>query len=393
MEANVLICPACSRENRVEDGACECGYDEGLEQSTVRYAPQNALTATLEVVPGDAGPKFVATTGEPWTLDVDDVKAFLEQIERKFKLKRKSHSYIAKNDLPFSTATLIKKYNSNNLEFKKFVESFMDNLKNEAALSKTRPAGGAVIFIHYHKDNEDESLGRIFVIMVNNSNVFNFDDALVPRQLPSIDIDALRQAALVDLTLFDAIYPSSDGEPYVQFITGKSSSNFFKVALGCTEELDNNKSIEDVKRALTDFSVHLKLSPVTKIQLLQTFAQLMSEKNKSATNKKITLKELEQVIDKVLPVNSAGKGKFEQFALLGEYKINEYFEPSRVSKKQFEKVTLNDSDNEYSCNISVGVISDDITSESKVIYDKKEGKLIIRLSDEDISNMNSVFGS
>ncbi|EJQ9332481.1 nucleoid-associated protein [Salmonella enterica] len=393
MEANVLICPACGRENRVEEGICECGYDEGLEQGIVRYAPQNALTATLDVVQGDAGPKFVANTGAPWTLDVDDVKAFLEQIERKFKLKRKNHSFITKNDLPFSSATLLRNYNSDKITFPKLVESFMNNLKNEAALSKTKPAGGAVIFIHYHKDNEEESSGRIFVIMVNNSNVFNFDDNLVPRKLPSIDIDALRQAALIDLTLFEASYPETDGEPYVQFITGKSSSNFFKAALGCTEELDNNKSIEDVKRALIDFSGHLNLSPITKVKLLQSFSQLMAEKNKSQTNKTITLKELEQIVDKALPEDSKGKGKFEQFALLGEYKINEYFEPSRVSQKQFEKVTLKDSDNEYDCNISVGIISDDINSKSKVIYDKQEGKLIIRLSEKDILSMNDVFSS
>lgn len=393
MEANVLICPACGRENRVEEGTCECGYDEALEQGVVRYAPQNALTATLDVVQGDSGPRFEANTGEPWTLDVDDVKAFLTQIERKFKLKRKNHSFITKNDLPFSTATLLREYNKDAITFPKFVESFMQNLKNEAALSKTKPAGGAVIFIHYHKDNEEESLGRVFVIMVNNSSVFNFDEGLVPRKLPSIDIDALRQAALIDLTLFDASYPEVNGEPYVQFITGKSSSNFFKVALGCTEELDNNKSIEDVKQALIDFSGHLNLSSIIKIKLLQTFSQLMSEKNKSNTNKTITLKELEQVVDKVLPSDSNGKGKFEQFALLGEYKINEYFEPSRVSPNQFEKVTLKDADNEYSCNISVGVISDDVNSDSKVIYDKQEGKLIIRLSETDVSNMNDVFGS
>ncbi|WP_430681966.1 nucleoid-associated protein [Klebsiella quasipneumoniae] len=393
MEANVLICPACGRENRVEEGTCECGYDEALEQGVVRYAPQNALTATLDVVQGEAGPKFEANTGLPWTLDVDDVKAFLAQIERKFKLKRKNHSFISKNVLPLSTATLLGKYNKGTITFPKFVESFMGNLKNEAALSKTRPAGGAVIFIHYHKDNEEDSLGRVFVIMVNNNSVFNFDDDLVPRKLPSIDIDALRQAALIDLTLFDTLYPETNGEPYVQFITGKSSSNFFKVALGCTEELDNNKSIEEVKRALLDFSGHMNLSPIIKVRLLQDFSQLMVEKNKSTTNKTITLKELEHIVDKVLPEASKAKGKFEQFALLGEYKINEHFEPSRVSQKQFEKVTLKDTENEYSCNISVGVISEDVNSESKVIYNKEEGKLIIRLSESDIKSMNDVFGS
>lgn len=393
MEANVLICPACGRENRGEDGACVCGYDEALEQGIVKYAPQNALTATLSIVNGDAGPRFEAKTGTPWTLDVEDVKAFISQIERKFKLKRKNHSFIAENQLPFSTAKLLENYNRGAIGFPKLVESFMENLKRQATLNKTRPAGGSVIFIHYHKDNEEESLGRIFVIMVDNSNVFNFDEKLVPRKLPSIDIDALRQAALVDLTLFDASYPDKNGEPYVQFISGKSSSNFFKVALGCTEELDNNKSIESVRSALTDFSNHLSLPTSMRVRLLDSFAKLMAEKNKSTTNKTITLKELEYAVDKMLPDTSKGKGKFEQFALLGEYKINEYFEPSRASSGQFEKVQLKDTENDYSCNISVSIISDDINSDSKVIYDKQEERLIIRLSEADKAKMNGVFSS
>ncbi|EOC0404723.1 nucleoid-associated protein [Cronobacter sakazakii] len=393
MEANVLVCPACGRENRVEDGACVCGYDEALEQEVVKYAPQNALTATLSIVPGDAGPRFEAKTGTPWTLDVDDVKAFITQIERKFKLKRKNHSFITENQLPFSTATLLKKYNKGLIEFPGLVESFMDNLKNQATLNKTRPAGGSVIFIHYHKDNEEESLGRIFVIMVDNSNVFNFDEGLVPRKLPSIDIDAIRQAALVDMTLFDASYPHKDGEPYVQFITGKSSSNFFKIALGCTEELDNNKSIESVRSALIDFTKHLDLPTSVRVRLLESFSKLMAEKSKSTTNKTITLKELEHAVDKILPEDSKGRGNFEQFALLGEYKINEFFEPSRVSSGHFEKVQLKDTENDYSCNISVGIISDDINSDSKIIYDKQEERLIIRLSEADKVKMNGVFGS
>lgn len=393
MEANVLICPACGRENRKEDGVCECGYDEELEQGVVTFAPQNALTATLTVVPGEAGPVFEAVTGNPWTLDVDDVKAFITQIERKFKLKRKNHSYIAENRLPFSTASLLNRYNKGEIEFPQLVESFMGNLKNEATLNKRRPAGGSVIFIHYHKDNEHDSLGRMFVIMVDNNSVFNFDKDLVPQKLPSIDIDTLRQAALIDLTLFDTLYPERNGEPYVQFITGKSSSNFFKIALGCTDELDNNKSIEEVRVALTDFSKHLKLPTSARVKLLESFSQLMTDKNKSVTNKTITLKELEQVVDKILPEDSKGKGKFEQFALLGDYKINEFFEPSRVSSGQFEKVTLKDTENDYTCNISVGIISDDVNSGSKVIYDKQEERLIIRLSEADKAKMNGVFGS
>lgn len=391
MEANVFICPECGRENREDDGACVCGYDEGLEQGVVQYAPQNALTANLEAVQGAAGTHFKATIGESWKLDGEDVKAFITQIELKFKRNRKNHSWIAKNDLPSSTATVLKKYNQNEVNFKKLVSSLVDNLKDEAALSKTKPAGGAVIFIHYHKDNEQEGMGRIFVIMVNNSKAFNFDEDLVPAKFPSIDMDALRQAALIDLTLFDEVYPSSEGEPYVQFINGKSSSNFFKAAIGCSEDLDNNRSIEDARKALVDFCQHKHIKPLTRVQLLKSFDGLMSERANSKTNKTITLKDMETVVDKVLPEDSPNRNKFEQFALLGEYKINEHFEPSRFSGGKFGKLNLSDSDNDYKVSVSIGAIKDDINSDSKIIYDRSESKLIIKLSENDVKSIDDVF--
>lgn len=391
MEANVFVCPACNRENREDDGACVCGYDQGLQQEIIHYAPQNALTATLEAVQGADGIYYNAEIGEPWTLDVEDVKSFITQIELKFKRNRKNHSWIASNQLPFSTATSLKKYNKKELTFKGLVDSIVENLKARAAESKTKPAGGAVIFIHYHNDNELESLGRMFVIMVNNTKAFNFNEHLVPKQLPSIDMDALRQAALIDLTLFDELYPSTDGEPYLQFINGKSSSNFFKSAIGCTEDLDNNRSIDDAQRALMDFCNHTGSDPITKKKLLKSFDNFMSEKSKSKTNKTVTLRDMEAIVDNELPDDSPDKNKFEQFALLGDYKINEFFEPSRFSGRKFGKVTLSDFDNDYKCSISIDAIDDDVNSDSKIIYNRAEGKIIIRLSDDDIRNIDNVF--
>lgn len=391
MEANVFICPSCERENRVDDGECECGYDQGLHQEVVQYAPQNALAATLKAVEGENGTFLTSEIGQLWSLEGEDVKSFIKQIELKFKRKRKNHSWIAETSIPTSTAEALKKYNENGDDFESLVNSIVDNLTSQAALKTPTPAGGAVIFIHYHKDNEQESLGRIFVIMVNNTKAFNFDDNLVPTKFPSIDMDALRQAALIDLTLFDEIYPSKDGEPYVQFITGKSSSDFFKTAIGCIEDLDNNRSIQDAKKALVDFCHHKTISPLTRVQLLKNFEALMSERAKSKINKTITLKDMEAVVDKTLPEGSPDKNKFEQFALLGDYKINEYFEPSRFSSSEFGKISLSDSESDYKVSVSVGALNDDINSDAKIIFDRSQSKLIIRLSDDDVKIIDDVF--
>lgn len=391
MQANVFICPACSRENREDDGECECGYDQGLHREVVEYVPKNALTVTLKAVESEDGTTFDSEPGDLWKLEGEDVKSFIKQIELKFMRKRKNHSWIAKTDIPVSTAFALKKYNDNDNDFEGLVSSIVENLKGQAALKNPTPAGGAVIFIHYHKNTEQESLGQIFVIMVNDTKSFNFSKGLVPTKFPTIDTDALRQAALIDLTLFDELYPSTDGEPYVQFINGKSSSNFFKAAIGCSEELDNNRSIEGVRMALRDFCQLKNLSAITKVQLLKNFDSLMTEKAKNKINKTITLKEMEAVVDKALPENSPDKNKFEQFALHGKYKINECFEPSRFSAGKFGKLDLIDSENDYKISVSIGAIKDDINSDSKIIYNRAESTLIIRLSENNINSIDDIF--
>ncbi|MGP2865424.1 nucleoid-associated protein [Serratia nevei] len=391
MESKTVKCVGCGRENDLADGACECGYDESLEQEEIVYKPHNAITARLDIVPGVAGNEFKATTGEIWGLDAEDVKSFILQAERKFKLKRKNHGVITKNELPNSTASLLKKYINGKSDFKSFVSLFMQNVKIQAGLNARKPAGGSIVIIHYHTDNEVESVGRLFVIMVDNNSVFNFDENLVPKKLPSIDMDALRQAVLVDLTLFDVSYPSNDSEPYLQFITGKSNSNFFKKAIGCEEDLNNNRSVEQAEKAVKEFGVHMNLAPIDKVRVLDAVKQLMHEKAKSKTNNKVTLDDIASSIDKALSDDSNAKGKFAQFALLGEYKIDEFFEPSRNSEKKFGKVSLSDDDKDYTCSISVKAIGIDNDPKAKALYKKDEGILVIKLSDHDIEKMNDIF--
>ncbi|BET62848.1 MULTISPECIES: nucleoid-associated protein [Yersinia pseudotuberculosis complex] len=387
------LCKSCGREIDLEaqTKACDCGYDESLEKEDIVYKAHNAITARLDVVPGIGGLEFKATTGEIWGLDVDDVQSFILQAEKKFKLKRKSHGFITKNELPNSTASVLKKYIKSGIDFKTFVTAFMNNIKTEAALNRRKPSGGSVVFIHYHTDNEVESVGKLFVIMIDNNSVFNFDENLVPKKLPSIDMDALRQAVFVDLTLFDASYPDYASDPYLQFITGKSNSNFFKKAIGCQEDLNNNRSVEESEQAVKDFIVHMKLTPIEKIKVLNSVKQLMHEKLKNKTNNKVTISDIENSIDKVLADDSNAKGKFAKFTLLGNYKIDKYFEPSINSEKKFGKIDLSDEEKDYSCSISVSAIGIGNDSEAKAIYKKDGGLLIIKLSEKDIGKMDVIF--
>lgn len=389
MDQKPIKCPSCGREREPADGVCECGYEEALEQESIVYKPHNAITARLDAVQGSS--EFKATTGEIWGLDADDVQAFILQAERKFRLKRKNHGFIQKNEIHSSTASILKRYVNDTLDFKSFVESFMQNIKIEAALNRKKPAGGSIVFIHYHIDNESESMGRLFVIMVDNNSVFKFDDKLVPEKLPSIDMDALRQAVLVDLTLFDASYPTNEVDPYLQFITGKSNSQFFQKAIGCLDDLDNNRSVNEADRAVKDFITHMKLNAVEKMKVLRSVEKLMHDKLKSKSNNKLTTRDIERRIDDVLDENSPAKGKFSKFAAIGEYKINEYFEPSRTSESKFGKVELLDDEKDYSCSISIQAISTQESPSAKAVYKRDEGVLVIKLSEHDVIKMDNIF--
>ncbi|EBG6490183.1 nucleoid-associated protein [Salmonella enterica] len=384
-------CPACG--SKIDsDELCTCGYDPSLELQEGTYVPQFALTATLDKVPGDAGPIFKESLGEVWTLDTDDVQLFIKQIEKKFKLKRKLHGVINKNSMSLSTPNSLKKYLNQDIEFKYFVQLIMDKMRSEANNDKSRLSGGAIVFIHYNVDNDKESCGRLFIIMVDRKGVFNFDKDLIPEKLPSIDIDSLRQAVLVDLTLFKASYPENNGEPYLHFISGRSSSEFFKRALGCNPKIDNNRSIDETNRAVDDFIKSMNLKHIDRVKVKQAVETLMKSKAKDPNDRKITVENIGRCIEKTLPENEGIKAKFVQFVDVNEYSIDDFFEPSRFSSNSFGEIKISDAEQEYECKISIDAISEDNSSNAKVIYDRVNGHLIIRLSRNGVTEIEKIVG-
>lgn len=282
---DVLKCSACG--SAVDPSfLCDCGYDPALELQQKHYLPQFALTATLEINEGNKGPVFVKSLGKQWTLKSDDVQQFIQQIEKKFKNKRKIHGVIDKNIAPLSPPGIFNNYLDNPPEFDRFVDSIMELMKREANEDKAKLTGGAMVFIHYKVADDIDSDGRLFIIMVDRKGAFNFDDNLIPEKLPSIDIDSLRQAVLVDLTLFRASYPNNSGDPYLHFINGKSRSEFFKRALGCNPKVDNNRSLEQANAAVDSFSATLKLTAVERIRIKEAVASMLNKKSKDQLDKK-----------------------------------------------------------------------------------------------------------
>ncbi|MDZ7279696.1 nucleoid-associated protein [Pantoea eucrina] len=388
----VLKCSACGSE--VDIGSlCDCGYDPALELQQKHYLPQFALTATLEIKEGNEGPVFVKSLGKQWTLKSDDVQQFIQQIEKKFNNKRKIHGVIDKNIVPLSPPGIFNNYLDNPAEFDHFVDSIMELMKREANEDKSKLTGGAIVFIHYKITDDIDSDGRLFIIMVDRKGAFNFDDNLIPEKLPSIDIDSLRQAVLVDLTLFRASYPDNSGDPYLHFINGKSRSEFFKRALGCNPKVDNNRSLEQANAAVDSFAATLKLTTVEKVRVKEAVASMLNKKSKDQFDKKVTIEDIEKVINTTLPDNKEVIGKFVPFVNANDFTIDAFFEPSIFSSKSFDEIKICDDDRDYVFTIDVSAISADEKSNKKVIYDRVNGHLIVKLSDSGIAEIEKIFGS
>lgn len=386
-----IECPACGSE--VDAGSlCGCGYDPTLELKQKDYLPQFALTATLEREQGNNGPVFVKDLGLPWTLNSDDVQQFIQQIEKKFKFKRKIHGVIEKNIVPLSPPQILNGYLDQKVGFESFVDSMMELMKREANEDKAKLTGGAIVFIHYKVDEDIESDGRLFIIMVDRKGVFNFDDDLIPEKLPSIDIDSLRQAVLVDLTLFRASYPDNNGDPYLHFINGKSRSEFFKRALGCNPKIDNNRSIQQLHRAIDDFADNANLSTVEKVKVRQAIEELLNKKAKEPIDKKISIEDIEKTINNSLSDNNNVIGKFVSFVNANDYAIDDFFEPSVFSGKNFGEIKITDDEDDYVFKVDINAISDNETSGKKVYYDRKNGHLVVKLTRSGVEEVEKIIG-
>ncbi|SQL16278.1 nucleoid-associated protein NdpA [Morganella morganii] len=381
-----VICPACNSQHDSKV-LCPCGYDPELEQDSKGcFFVEHAITATLEKKQTPKGYAFIQTIGKKWTLDSEDVLTFVTQINKKFKLKRKIHGVMDKNEMPLSPPSVFKKYLSKELDFSKFVSSVMNLMKREANEDKSTLVGGAIVLIHYGINNDKDNFGNLLVLMVDKKGVFNFDNDLMPEKLVSVDIDSLRQAVSIDLNLFNIEYNKDNNEPYLHFINGKSKSEFFKRALGCNPKLDNNRSIVEAKRAVNDFLKKIKVKPIDRVKVNKNIEKFIEAKSRDKNDKKTNLDELGKCIADSLPRNRSIVNRFNKFVDLGAYSIDEYFEPSPSSKYEFSEIRIVDEDCDYEVKFDIESISDDENSGKKIIY-KKNGYLLVKLSNDSIQRI------
>src|SRR5690606_17408647 len=146
----------------------------------------------------------------------------------------------------------------------------------------------------------------------------------LPKKVSPIDTDMLRQAASFDLTLLEESLTSDTTDAYLHFIEGKSKSSFFKAALGCEGSIPNKESVTNLFEALKGFSKEFDFNLRLKEKIQNAVAEFLEKrrKEKDPHKRQVSLDEVSHIIDKQLPANTRGIGKFSEYVNDRNYIVN-----------------------------------------------------------------------
>ena len=343
------------------------------------YFPIGAVTANLEKNDSRA---FDYRLGEVWDLKNEVTSEFITRIEKKFSRKNKFHNFLDSDHNPSSIPTILKKYINKNNEFidlsRAIIEKLKHNANNESRVAQLQ--GGSVVFIHY-KSTEPEDLGKLLIVMVDKQSAYDFDsDKLTPTRLNPINTDALRQAAMFDLTLFEASYPENKGDSYVHFLQGKSKSDFFKDSLGCRHDSDNKRSIQQLFSAIDIFASKNSLGRVLRDTIDNEVKSLLEKKSKDKYgNKSVKIEDISKIIDSCLTDSHKCKGTFVDFVNLNGFQIDPQFEPTPKAAESALTIEVADNDNNFKLKIMRGAIGDEKSNKPVILTDNK-CEIVIKLS-------------
>ncbi|MEE1917719.1 nucleoid-associated protein [Pseudomonas asiatica] len=160
-------------------------------------------------------------------------------------------------------------------------------------------------------------------------------------------------------------FPKNDGEAYLKFITGKSKSAFLKDAFGCEDYIPNQYSIEQVNKAVLDFLDDPSIPSERRLKVLEQVV-----KHLDAAAKKqgaVSINEIQQVINKQLPLNSKKIDGFSEFVNLGNYIISDRFQPTRQNASYLNSVDITDPHGNFKCNVSLSAIGLGSSDDGKTI--------------------------
>ncbi len=368
---------------------CNYSYDESLDEcprcaelEKVERPDLVAVAAMTTQFITDSGSSILeAKLGELWPENDDVCFKLITEVERKFKSKNKFHSYFSEDTSSDSAPSILNRYIKDELSFSTLVEKFMDSLVASAKdVGVHKISGGNIVFMHYKSYAESDDVGRLLAIWVTKKEGFDFqEDSLLPKDSSHLNLDAMRQAALFDLTLFDEVYPKvPEEDTYLKFIKGTSSGAFFKVAFGCDEKnADNVDSIKNFRQAVSDYQDRHGLSNDFYMDATNKVETLISKAQKSG--KPVSLSTLCHAVDGLLAEDSPLKGTFETFINNSGYEINHHIEPTLNSVKAGQAIEVSAGDKSYTAKILRNQVG---CAGSGCVVEYEDGRLTFLIEDE-----------
>ncbi|OLU34916.1 nucleoid-associated protein [Pseudomonas sp. PA27(2017)] len=374
--------------NKVGTEVSEDSKSEKTPTASPSISVLAAITASLERDKETKGHPFKYQVGNTWNLKNNVSTEFVEQIQKKFRRKNKFHSYFS--GLPSNkTPDGLKKLISGDIALDDLAVELIKILTITANESESRNlVGGNIVFMHYKTFGDYEDHGRLMIVMVDKKGAFEFEEGtLQPRRLQPIDTDALRQAAMFDLTLFLEIHPKKEGSAYLHFIDGKSKAEFFKTALGCDIKVTNQQSVNNVFEAIKKFSNENKLGPA----FLKKVTEKVYEHIEKNLGKQVSLVEIQQVIDKGLPAGHKLTATFAKYANENGFQINSVFEATRQALEKSISIKITDFNSNYSVSVKAASIGY-AGSNKPVQVDDELTYLKIPLSEADREKIKASIG-
>ncbi|HAV44360.1 MAG TPA: hypothetical protein DCX44_03515 [Halomonas sp.] len=328
--------------------------DKDKKVSSYSVVPIRAVTGLLEKNSATGSSLFKTKLGKLW--DVSDKIAieFIVEIEKRFRSKNKRFGNFSSvtASLPRELKTYCKSDDKVvDKNFSTFCQGVLDGLAHGAdEATASAAAGGNVVIMHY-SSYEEESLGRVLIVLLEKRGMFDFDSDMRPEKFDLIDTKAMKQAALIDVELFDVSFPGNQGEAYLRFIEGSSKADFFKTALGCNEKIDNEKSVQEldaaVSKFINDHSIDLDLAE----EIKEGVKKLLIDHSKP-NSPPLNIGSVQKRIDKILPEDSELKGSFTAFVNENEFEVNEWISPTNYQANKVGKIVLKDDNKSYDVEVS-----------------------------------------
>lgn len=323
----------------------------------------SAITASLEKKENKGDKYFVSELGLTWNAESADVVQFVKRLERSFDVKNKFYSYFSglqSNKTPSFLTQYINDKNSFSVLSGALADSIMTGANSGLTAGKSNLSGGHLIFIHYKLSSNTDDAGKLLIVLVNNKSGFKFnnDKDMQPEKLNQINLDQMRQAAMFDLTLFSSLYPSKAGDPYLHFITGLSTSDFFKESLGCDAAITNETSAENLYNAFSEYINSLELKGSEKAEAQRSLDNFLQ----SSQTKEILLDKLSSHIKSALPdsvVKSGSFVEFQEYANQNNYKINHVFQVTRGMLEKNRNIYIKDDRGDFTLSIKLSSFLDD----------------------------------